>query len=504
MLPVDIAQVIEQSPDLYLVLTPDLRIAYANLAYCNATLITPDTAFGRTVQEVFPENPSDPSASRAFMASAAQVLQTGAPHLMEVVKYEHTRPAEAGGGTDLRFWRIGNFPVFGADGKISYILHRAQDVTEFELMKLQRQARKGGLVLFIGCADKAVADALQSEYRVETATDGRDGLEKAKSLLPDLVIGELGMPALRGDALARELLSRPETRDIPLLLIMEKEEEPLKVSLLREGVRDCIVRPFAVEELAAKAHGLVAVRRQQAAANAQLVQQLTQSNKDLEHFAYIASHDLKSPLRAISALSHWIEEDIGAAGTATLHKHLETLRRRVARMEKLLHDLLEYSRIGSKQAQAPAEIVDGRALAEDTVYLAAPPPGITVEISEGFDRIRLCRIPLQHVLLNLLTNAIKHHDKPTGNVSVNVEQRDGEYHFSVIDDGPGIAAEYHEKIFEMFQTLKPRDEKEGSGMGLAVVRKILALYRCEITVHSNGRGTEFRFTWPVNQQESDS
>ena len=107
------------------------------------------------------------------------------------------------------------------------------------------------------------------------------------------------------------------------------------------------------------------------------------------------------------------------------------------------------------------------------------------------------RTPLETVLRNLINNAIKHHDRADGHVHIVAEEHDDFVEFCVIDDGPGIHPQYHERIFELFQTLKPRDQVEGSGMGLAIVKKTVENYGGSITVESTeGEGATFRFTWP--------
>jgi signal transduction histidine kinase len=231
--------------------------------------------------------------------------------------------------------------------------------------------------------------------------------------------------------------------------------------------------------------------------------QIKQSNEELERYAYITAHDLKSPLCAIDNLSQWIEEDIGDKMTPETKKHMDTLRSRVRRMEKLLNDTLEYSRIGRKMREGEAEVVNGKALVEDAVTMAAPPTGFTIKVDDGFSGISLRRMPVQQVFYNLVNNAIKHHDGETGTIEIGVQDEGAHYVFSVRDDGPGIAPQYHEKVFEMFQTLKPRDRQEGSGMGLAIVRKILMTSGGTIKLESEaGKGCLFRFTWPKETSDS--
>lgn len=137
---------------------------------------------------------------------------------------------------------------------------------------------------------------------------------------------------------------------------------------------------------------------------------------------------------------------------------------------------------------------------DNILAMLSPKEGFTVTVGPGFTDIQVCRMPLQQILMNLISNAIKHHDKKTGHIEVTVEDIDDFYNFAVKDDGPGIPAQFHEQIFKMFQTLKPRDQVEGSGMGLAMVRKNVQVFGGTISLESaEGKGSTFRFTWPKQQ-----
>jgi two-component system, LuxR family, sensor kinase FixL len=228
--------------------------------------------------------------------------------------------------------------------------------------------------------------------------------------------------------------------------------------------------------------------------------ELEAANKALEEFTYAASHDLKAPLRVIDNASKWLEEDLQTHLTDDSRENMKLLRSRVRRMEKLLDDLMEYSRIGRKSDERYVEVITGTALMESVLALLSPPEGFTVTVSPSFDEIRLCRMPLRQILLYLTNNAIKHHDKDKGRIAVSVEDCGSHYAFAVKDDGPGIPSQFHDQIFKMLQTLRPRDQVEGSGMGLAMVRKNIEVFGGTISVESSeGRGSIFRFTWPKQQ-----
>jgi PAS domain S-box-containing protein len=225
--------------------------------------------------------------------------------------------------------------------------------------------------------------------------------------------------------------------------------------------------------------------------------ELERSNRDLNQFAYVASHDLKAPLRAIDNLAAWISQDAAALLPAPSAEHLVKLRGRVRRMEQLLDDLLAYSRAG--RIRPPAEWVDVAQMVPDVAGMLGAPEGFTIAVEGSIPRLYTPRASIELVLRNLLGNAIKHHDGERGCVTVRGEVEGDMVHIFVTDDGPGIDERFHERIFEMFQTLQPRDEVEGSGMGLAIVKKIIESYGGSIGVESaGGRGATFHFTWPLS------
>lgn len=228
-------------------------------------------------------------------------------------------------------------------------------------------------------------------------------------------------------------------------------------------------------------------------------QKMKQSNEELERFAFIAAHDLKTPLRAIENISSWLEEDVGDIIPEASNKHLREMRNRVRLMDKMLDDTLEYARIETKIEAQSNQAVSGQIMVEEIIKLLDLPPGFHVKIGNELAHLSLKKLPLQQVLFNLVNNAVKHHDKAAGVIDVDAQEKDTEYIFSVRDDGPGIEPQYHQKIFEMFQTLQTREKSKGRGMGLAMVRKIVRTAGGVINVKSiPGQGAEFQFTWPKN------
>lgn len=229
------------------------------------------------------------------------------------------------------------------------------------------------------------------------------------------------------------------------------------------------------------------------------VRALEESNHELSRFAWVASHDLKSPLRAIDNLCSWIEEDMGEKLSTESEKNFHALRGRVVRMERLLDDVLAYAQLEQNTQTDDSHRVTCADIIGDIVALLDVPAGFTVDVTPACKNTRLPRMPLQHVLYNLLDNAIKHHDSETGRIHIDFKDDDIHYIFTISDDGPGIPPEYHQKVFDMFETLKPRDKKEGSGMGLAFAKKTLARQGGSIAIQSGpapARGTTFTVTLP--------
>lgn len=226
-----------------------------------------------------------------------------------------------------------------------------------------------------------------------------------------------------------------------------------------------------------------------------IMNDLNRSNEELDNFAYSASHDLKAPLRGIRNLSTWISADVKDIASEETMENLSLLHNRVERLDALLDSLLQYSRIGRIRG-TPQNINVPHLVKEISDYVAQR-PGFRVIYDGDPIVIYTYKAPLQQILQNLIENSLKHHDRDNGTITVTASDRGNFIDFQIMDDGPGIPSEFHERIFQMFRTLKPRDEIEGSGMGLAIVKKSVEANGGMISVKSfyPHRGSTFIFTW---------
>lgn len=228
---------------------------------------------------------------------------------------------------------------------------------------------------------------------------------------------------------------------------------------------------------------------------AALVKELEDVNRELGEFAYVVSHDLKAPLRGIGSLADWIARDQRERLDDDGKEQLDLLLGRVKRMNELIEGILRYSRIG--RAKEELVMVDTGLIASDVVDLVAAPEHVEVIVDAPMPTVRAARTQITQVLQNLIGNAVKFCDKPAGEVRVSCVDQASHYRFEVRDNGPGIDARHHQRIFQIFQTLAPRDKTQNTGIGLSIVKKIIETAGGSIWVESTvGHGSSFFFTIP--------
>lgn len=465
----------ENANEMVQSVSPEGRLLYVNRAWCDALGYSREEAAGLDVFAVI--HPDSVDHCRRSMAEVFQGHPQG--HLEFSFRAKDGRTVEVSGSA--RCWFEDGRPV-----ATSGIF---REVTEERRLR-QEQARLFDLSLDLLCVA------------------GTDGTFRQVNPAFERV---LGYPE-------KELLSRP------FLELVHPEDRAATVQELerlaagdpvvdfrnRYLAHDGTVRwlawraaPLAGTDLVyAVARDVTEERRAQDMIERQAAE-LASSHAELEQFVYAASHDLRAPLRVAGNLAQWIEEDAPRDLPEKVRLHIAQLRERVRRLDVLIEDLLRYHRAGG--APPEPERVDTAALVRDLAALLAPPPGFTIVAGSGLPVLDTPRAPLELVLRNLVGNAIRHHDRPQGKVRVEA-RRGGEFHeFIVADDGPGIPAEHHERIFGMFQQLRPRDEVGGTGMGLALVKRIVEVHGGRVWIVSGpGRGAEFHFTWPARPATGSS
>lgn len=234
-------------------------------------------------------------------------------------------------------------------------------------------------------------------------------------------------------------------------------------------------------------------RKEQEQKMQELLKTLQHVNQELNDFAYIVSHDLKAPLRAIGSLATWLEADYSDKLDEEGKETLGLLVQRTQRMHNMIEGILNYSRYGRKSDQM--EWVDTQELVYKIIDLLSPPKHIHIKIKNKLPRVLYEEVKLQQVFQNLLSNAIKFMNKPEGHIAIESYEEGKHIYFKISDNGPGIEKAYFDKIFQIFQTLQARDQFESTGIGLSIVKKIVENYGGTITVDSTiNVGTSFTFS----------
>jgi signal transduction histidine kinase len=223
--------------------------------------------------------------------------------------------------------------------------------------------------------------------------------------------------------------------------------------------------------------------------------ELHRANADLEEFTSAASHDLKSPLRGISDLIDWVVEDLGDQATPEVSRNLSRASDRIHRLERIIEDLLTYARAGATSTEVVP--IDLQSLIDGVIAIMPIEREFQFSIRIDARPFLSTKAPLETVMRNLVSNAVKHHDRDSGRIDIQVMEEGRYCVFSVSDDGPGIPAASQERVFRMFQTLSAA-RHDHSGIGLALCRRLVEAHGGWITVESKDgtRGTTFHVWWP--------
>jgi signal transduction histidine kinase len=373
-----------------------------------------------------------------------------------------------------------------------------------------------GLVLVIednAEMSRFLVECLTPAYRVATAFDGTQGLEKALALRPDLILSDVMMPAMGGDALVRALRSRPELEDIPIIVLTAKADDELRLELLREGAQDFLTKPVASEELRVRVANCVMLKRtrdvlrgalsSQTRDLATLADELAAANRAKDEFLAVLSHELRTPLAPILISSFLLREGrLDAAGSA---RAVHAIERNAKLQARIVDDLLDVSRAITGKLRVNARPIVLEPVIEaaiESVAAAAEAKGITVDAGLGPEVGVVSGDPerLQQVVWNLLSNAIKFTPRG-GRVEVRLARVGEHVELTVSDNGAGFEADLLPRLFERFWQADSSTTRAhgGLGLGLAVVRHLVELHGGTVRAESAGeaRGASFSVTLPL-------
>ena len=377
-----------------------------------------------------------------------------------------------------------------------------------------------------------VAETLARDFRVATATDGEDGLRQAEALRPDVIVSDVMMPRMGGDALVREVRARAELAATPILLLTARADDDLRVDLLRSGAQDYLVKPFLAEELLARVGNLAVMKRTrevlQGALDARtndmegMARELGLRKRQLEAaleststareaaeraseskstLLRLVSHELRTPLSVLQLTQHAFLREVGSLQPKAADM-FERMTRSTARLREMTEMVLQYNQLEEGRLVVRRELVDLVALVEDALVEVrgeADRKGLRTALSRPAETVVVRTDPrmVQLVLLNLLNNAVKYTQE--GGIHVLVEVVPDARRVRVRDTGPGIPPEEQARIFEPFQHLEPLNHKSkpGVGLGLTLVRELVSVLGGRVTLKSEpGMGSEFTVELP--------
>lgn len=483
----------ESAPGLFLILLPDLSIDAVSDAYLKATMTQRKQIVGRHLFDVFPDNPDDPDADgvNKLNASLKIVLQTKRPHAMAIQKYDIRRPS---GVFEERYWSPLNKPVLNDEGVVMFIIHSVQDVTE--------QLRHEREMLQAANEIKELYDKAPCGYFSVDATISISNINET-------LLNWLGYTAeeVVGKMKYEDLLSA-ESREKHLSTFEEVFAEYVKSGYVNDleyefQRKNGSTFPALVNSIAilddkgsfVKSRSTVFDNTERKKAE----EQLKAVNKELESFSYSVSHDLRAPLRAVNGYARMLVEDYESNMDSEGRRMLHTIMHSAKKMSQLIDDLLQFSRLSRRE------------LEKITIYTQGMVSGICEEIRNAQPHRKVnfivSNLPdvkadsmIKQVWVNLINNAVKYSgNREESVIEIKAEQKPHEVVFTVTDNGAGFDMRYANKLFGVFQRLHTEDEFEGTGVGLAIVQRIVNKHDGKVWAFGEvGKGATFCFSIPVN------
>lgn len=470
-------RLIEAAPDAILVADQNRRVVYLNCSAERLFGFTRAEFLGQPLELLIPERyrADHPEHFAGFLADPKTRAMGAGRELFGLRKDGVEIPIE-----------IGLNPVETSAGQ--FTLASIIDISERRRAELDQQQ----MAALVESAD----DAILTKSLDGVVRSWNPGAERMLGYRSEQIVGKPVTLLIPDDRQGEELMILEKIRSGQHVAHFETVRRRSDASLIEVSLTISPIRSRTGTIVgASKIMRDISRRKRQEEDLRRTNAELVQMNRDLDDFVYTASHDLRAPLNAVSELAQWILEDDPSIN-AESRSRIGLIQSRIERMKRLMNDIRDYARAGRSHEPSGATL-SAATLVADVLSVAHIPSGFTIQCDAALQHIVVARVPLEQIFHNLIGNAIKHHDSKTGTIQVTA-QSDGPWHrFSVIDDGPGVPEEYRDVIFEMFKTLKPRDVVEGSGMGLALVRRYVEKMGgqcgCEAV---KKRGTRIWFQWP--------
>jgi signal transduction histidine kinase len=365
--------------------------------------------------------------------------------------------------------------------------HAAKNIYELDFAS---QGQEGCEKIKQACSENHPYELAFVDMRMPPGWDGLKTIEHIWQIDPDIQVVICTAYSDYSWGEITERLGRSEN-----LLILKKPFDSAEVAQLASALTEKWVLARKADLKMGELEQMVKERTEK---QAELLEKVDNTNKELKDFASIVSHDLKAPLRGIKSLATWILDDCSDKLGDQGNEQMNLLLGRVERMYSLIDGVLQYSRAGRTEEQIVQVNLD--TFIPEVIDMLVPPENISITIENSMPVIECAETHIMQLFQNLMGNAIKYNDKPQGQIKIGCVEEDGFWKFSITDNGPGIDEKHFEKIFKMFQVLSVSEDVEGTGVGLTVAKKIVELYGGSIWVESEiGKGSTFFFTLPKQE-----
>lgn len=459
--------------------TPDAKIFWCNDAYLKHTGFSREEIIGRTPVEVG----HNPAIEREALSKMIDLFYKGEPFDVEIT---HGRKDGS------FFWtRTQGQPIYDDNGNILQYFAMIEDMTEIkqqeEQVKLLSLISEKNINSIVICDKNGAVEWANESYLRLTGYS----LNELRGQKPG--------PILQGpdtDAETKTYLATQIKEGKPFsceILNYNKRGEKYWTTLQGQALFDDwgdIKGYFAIGED-------ITQRKKFEQQKEELLESLAKSNRELEDYAQIVSHDLKSPLRSINSLIAWIKEDNEGNMSEQTSMYFGMIENKLEKMESLIQGVLTYSRID--RTDVNKERIDLDEIVANIIHIIDIPAHITVTVDTKLPTVLADRFRMQQLFQNLIGNAVTYIDKPEGRVNIGYAETPVDYTFYVKDNGPGIASENHEKVFKIFQSLVKNERS--TGLGLSIVKKVVDHYKGKIWIESTpGQGTTFFARFPKTEK----